>query len=298
VDQDTPRGGPGPVPGASQSTGAEVGPDYAHIAKISIKNHEHKKTYRKEAVMKQNSGRQARRAGVSSSAKGISKSLTNWTKSLLGMHESKSELPVTASKEELKAHIDNQTQNRAAAIESKIQAAIKDRVGASTQPITPNEEAFIRKSTMKQMPSLLPVQKYVFTQNDDNQILSFSSTWVEYGHGCIAANGFPRCTFDWEQPSTSHWNTSMITVMWETWKMVNQMGGTGAYTISAEENNAANCLAILNRWFNTKRAEYKRKKGEKDKAAGSSGIAQVKKTSKTSRRRVSSLTLASLVCPV
>ena len=195
-----------------------------------------------------------------------------------------SPLPPPPTPEELAAHLNNQQDGRASQLHQKITETLTTASGSS-QPMHPTEESFMQRSILKNIPTLIPVTQYQLQSNNHAQMNSHSSNWVEYGHGCVAKNGFPRCTFQWEAPTSSHWNSTMIAIMWESWKMVHEFGGYTQFTINPNQNTPNNCLSILHRWVQNKRPVWKKQNQENPEH--SSGVQPQKKVNKASKRRVS-----------
>ena len=195
-----------------------------------------------------------------------------------------SPLPPPPTPEELAAHLNNQQDGRASQLHQEITETLTTASGSS-QPMHPTEESFMRQSILKNIPTLIPVTQYQLQSNNHAQMNSHSSNWVEYGHGCVAKNGFPRCTFPWEAPTSSHWNSTMIAVIWESCKMVHELGGNAQFTINPNQNTPNNCLSILHRWVQNKRPVWKKQNQENPDQ--SSGVQPQKKVNKASKRRVS-----------
>ena len=244
-------------------------PDYDLITRGMQEALKRKKEQKAAASTSQTYSRKAMAGSIPRATTGLAKSLNAWVRSVLGMHATDSPLPDPPSPAELTHHLHSPPSHQAAQIQNLVNQAL---VGACSDPrkkIGPAERAFIWKNILKDI-TLQHFNAPTPSQEPPSiQIQPFGSDMVEMGLALVQKAGFTRCTFQWDQPVTSHWNKSMVAILWESWKICHSLGGHSNYTINEEENTPSNCLKIINRWVAGRREKWQ-KQQNMDRAASSS----------------------------
>ncbi|MBW0524852.1 hypothetical protein O181_064567 [Austropuccinia psidii MF-1] len=109
------------------------------------------------------------------------------------------------------------------------------------------------------MDRIPPPSQYSVESLLAQEINSHIHKWLSYGNYLFKKCGFPKCTFSWNSPPSSPWNTSNTAIILHSLELCYWHGGTRSYQIEEELNNQANKIAIVDRWLLGRKSIWKKK---------------------------------------
>lgn len=183
-------------------------------------------------------------------------SLGSFAKALMGIRKKNGKLPTPPTLPEvskLESHRDNRRH--------WVMELLKAHKDKYPGPLTQDIKEFLEKTALAKIrKNLSPVHfdpPPAVLWAEANHL--FGSETVINTYAELAQAGISRCTYDWEHPTSTLWNTTLITILlfnWNVWYTA--AGPLNAPIIPENHNNHVIKLGCLQRWLNGRKADWRK----------------------------------------
>ena len=241
---------------AGQSSSTNPSANHALLADALTRGHQNAVAKRKRAQDEAQLARHARNSVIPAPTTSIAKSIIYWVKVMLGIHVSGSRLPDPPTLEELAGVLTPSTEYRrrtGEAVRQSIDSARENAGGSLSAP----HEAFLRRQIFSELDSSAPTTSYNLSSSQSSGNFEVSQEWISHCHAILQRAGFARCTFAWESHADSAWNARLIAILSHSWNLCLNQGGMAVPAFVKEDNTEAKRIAIITRWFNTKKGQWR-----------------------------------------
>ena len=237
----------------------DLQPNYSLWAAALLEDTAIAEANRAQISLNQTFARQAKSSRLPPTTSSIAQALNEWVRTLMGIAPPNNNLPSPPSPEELQLllaqKIDQKTNTLWEELQSKVASPSS---GPSRQTLSVNNISFLQKTSLKNIARNQPKVVYTIPATQNPIATLYSASCLSYAQSSMQAQGISRCTLEWNSGAQSAWNQAVIQQLWLTWLACDEGGGTSTFTIPIADNNPANCQAIIQRWFQGRKTEWKK----------------------------------------